>query len=598
MKNMSRLRALAVSIDRSLKTDGVTGTFKKAVRRIIRAMTRILRARLSRPYRLSSRERQRQSAFLFSQNITISLIVPLYNTPQTYLTELIESVKSQTYSRWQLCLADGSDDGNTYVEKICREAAQADSRIIYRRLEHNFGISENTNRCIEMSSGEYLGLLDHDDLLHPAALFEVMTAIGKQSADFIYTDENTFRRTPKDAYLPNFKPDFAPDMLRSQNYICHFTVFARVLLEKVGLFRSRYDGSQDYDMVLRLTEMAEKIIHIPKILYYWRASSGSVASDVGVKCYAIEAARAALTQHLKRMGLDGTVEDSRVPSTYRIRYRIKDEPRISILIPNKDHAEDLKKCIETIISLTTYQNYEIVIVENGSEEPRTFALYEYLRTHKNIRIEVWTEKFNYSAINNFGFQYTCGEYVLLLNNDIIVITPDWLQEMLMFAQRPDVGAVGAMLYYPDDTIQHAGVIVGLGGVAGHSHKGFKRGEVGFMYRTTIAQNLSAVTAACMMLPRYVYEEVGGLDETFEVAFNDVDMCMRIRKAGYLIVFTPYAEMYHCESKSRGIENTPTKRKRFEGEVFRFKERWAKELKDGDPYYNINLTLDNEKFLPR
>lgn len=592
-----RFSALIYATAKSLRSDGLMRTLNKIVTRILRILIRIKR-QLSRPYRLSRGERKRQSSFVFPKDITFSILVPLYNTPKTYLAELIASVKNQTYARWELCLSNGSDEAHNYVEFLCRQTAAADSRIVYRRLEYNRGISENTNCCIEMSSGDYLGLLDHDDLLHPAALFEVMKAICGQSADFIYTDESTFKRKPKDAYCPNYKPDYAPDTLRSQNYICHFTVFARTLIDKVGMFRRCFDGSQDYDMVLRLTEAAGKIVHIPKVLYYWRASESSVAADVSVKVYALEAARAALAEHLERVGLKGVIDDSRVPSTYRVRYKIQGDPLISILIPNKDHVDDLKKCIGSILCLTTHRNYEIVIVENGSKETRTFAFYEQLRQNENIRIEVWSDQFNFSAINNFGFQYTRGDYVVLLNNDIVVITPDWLQEMLMFAQRPDVGAVGAMLYYPDDTIQHAGVIVGLGGVAGHAHKNLKRGEVGFMYRAAIAQNLSAVTAACMMVPRHVYEEIGGLDEEFEVAFNDVDMCMRIRKTGYLVVFTPYAELYHCESKSRGQENTSAKRKRFESEVLRFKDRWAEELEVGDPYYNPNLTLNAEDFTVR
>lgn len=589
-----RIRAIFRGILKSLCNNGFWGTIKKIVQRVARKICK----RKTLHYKLSRQERRRQDTYVFPRDVKISILVPLYNTPETFIIELLASVKSQTYKNWELCLTDGSDEAHNYVERICRLAVKTDRRIVYYKLEQNLGISENTNRCIEISSGDYLGLLDHDDLLHPAALFEVMKAICVQGADFIYTDENTFRRNPKDAFCPNYKPDFAPDMLRSQNYICHFTVFARSLLEKVGLFYSRFNGSQDYDMVLRLTEAARCIVHIPKVLYYWRASENSVATDVSIKAYAIEAAKAALTEHLKRSGLNGTVEDARVPSTYRVRYEIKGEPLISILIPNKDQADDLKKCISSIQSLTTYKNYEIVIVENGSEDAETFALYEQVSQYSNIRVVVWEGRFNFSAINNFGFHYIRGDHVVLLNNDIVVITPDWLQEMLMFSQRRDVGAVGAMLYYPDDTIQHAGVIVGLGGVAGHSHKNFKRGEVGFMYRATIAQNLSAVTAACMMIPRRVYKQINGLDEKFEVAFNDVDMCMRIRQMGYLIVFTPYAELYHGESKSRGHEDTAEKRKRFEGEVLRFKTRWAAELKAGDPYYNPNLTLDAEDFSAR
>lgn len=541
-------------------------------------------------------ELEAQRTEVFPRSIKFSVVVPLYNTPEKFLHEMIRSVIDQTYADWELCMADGSDEAHGNVERICRQYMRKDLRIKYQRLEENLGISGNTNACLEMATGDYIGLFDHDDLLHPAALHEVMRAICEQDADFIYTDENTFHEKPEDAFCPHFKPDYAPDTLRSYNYICHFTVFSRELLDEVGKFRREFDGSQDYDMVLRLTEKASKIVHIPEILYFWRAHSGSTAGDISAKPYTMDAARRALGEHLDRVGLVGEVEDSSIPSTYRIKYTISGCPKVSIVIPNMDHADTLRTCISSILEKTTYENFEIVIIENNSRKEETFAYYDELKTDPRIQIVTWEGKFNYSAINNFGVREAAtGEYILLLNNDIEVITPDWLQEMLMFAQRPDVGAVGAMLYYPDDTIQHAGVVLGIGGVAGHAHKYFPRGDFGYMSRATIAQDLSVVTAACVMLPRTVWDEVGGLDETFEVAFNDVDLCMRIRKAGYLIVWTPYAELYHYESKSRGAEDTPEKKKRFEGEVRRFQARWKSELAAGDPYYNPNLTLVREDF---
>lgn len=541
-------------------------------------------------------ELEAQRTEVFPRSIKFSIVVPLYNTPEKFLHEMIRSVIDQTYADWELCMADGSDEAHGNVERICRQYMRKDLRIKYQRLEENLGISGNTNACLEMATGDYIGLFDHDDLLHPAALHEVMRAICEQDADFIYTDENTFHEKPEDAFCPHFKPDYAPDTLRSYNYICHFTVFSRELLDEVGNFRREFDGSQDYDMVLRLTEKASKIVHIPEILYFWRAHSGSTAGDISAKPYTMDAARRALGEHLDRVGLVGEVEDSSIPSTYRIKYTISGCPKVSIVIPNMDHADTLRTCISSILEKTTYENFEIVIIENNSRKEETFAYYDELKTDPRIQIVTCEGKFNYSAINNFGVREAAtGEYILLLNNDIEVITPDWLQEMLMFAQRPDVGAVGAMLYYPDDTIQHAGVVLGIGGVAGHAHKYFPRGDFGYMSRATIAQDLSVVTAACVMLPRTVWDEVGGLDETFEVAFNDVDLCMRIRKAGYLIVWTPYAELYHYESKSRGAEDTPEKKKRFEGEVRRFQARWKSELAAGDPYYNPNLTLVREDF---
>ena len=545
---------------------------------------------------VSEEELERQRSVKFDRSITFSILVPLYNTPIEFLTQMIRSVQNQTYGKWELCLADGSDAEHGEVRKYCADAARADKRIKYKKLRENKGISENTNECLRMSTGEYIVLFDHDDLLHPSALYENMKVICAEGADFIYSDENTFHVDPSDAYCPHFKPDYAPDTLRSYNYICHLTVFQRGLLEKAGGgFRKQFDGSQDYDMVLRLTEQAQHIAHIPKILYYWRGHEGSVASNISAKAYTVDAAKAALTEHLKRIGLKGKVLDSSVPSTYRIQYDIDGTPLISIVIPNMDHISDLKKCIDSITEKSTWHNWEIIIVENNSRNAETFEYYRSLEGRPEIRVVTWKGPFNFSGICNYGARAAKGDYILLLNNDIEVITPGWLEQMLMFAQRSDVGAVGAMLYYPDETIQHAGVIVGLGGVAGHSHKYFPRGHVGYSYRLTLAQNLSAVTAACCLIPRRVWEQINGLDESFEVAFNDVDMCLRIRKAGYLIVWTPYAELYHYESKSRGQEDTPDKKQRFQGEIDRMQERWHDVFMTGDPYYNPNLTLDREDF---
>lgn len=546
-------------------------------------------------WNISAHELREQRKAVFSKKIKLSVLVPLYNTPEAYLREMIESVQNQTYKNWELCLADGSDAEHANVGGIVASYAKKDRRIKYKKLENNEGISENTNKCLEMATGDYIALFDHDDLLHPSALYENMRVIEEQDADFIYSDEDTFSKTPADAYCPHYKPDFSPDTLRSYNYICHFTVFKKELLSQTGWFRKEYDGSQDYDMILRLTEKAKVIAHIPRILYYWRAHPASVASNVSAKTYCMDAAKAALDAHLERVGLKGKATDASIPSVYKINYEITGNPLISIIIPNKDHREDLLKCIQSILEKSTYENFEIIVVENNSEEEETFACYKELEKNSKIQVVYWKKEFNYSAINNFGFQYTNGEYIVLLNNDIEIITGDWIQEMLMFAQRQDVGAVGAKLYYPDNTVQHAGIILGIGGVAGHSHKYFDRDAYGYASRLMLAQNLSAVTAACMMMPRRVFEEVGGLDEGFQVAFNDVDLCMRIRRAGYLIVFTPFAEFYHYESKSRGYEDTPEKVDRFNSEIQRFYDRWDHVLEEGDPYYNPNLTLRTEDF---
>lgn len=548
-----------------------------------------------RHYELTKDEERKQREHQFDNPLKISILVPLYNTKEIFLRDMISSVQNQTYSNWELCLADGSDDEHSEVEKICLEYAKNDKRICYKKLQKNGGISENTNACLTMATGDYIGLFDHDDILHKAALYEVMKVVEEEQADMIYTDEATFYHKPEDAYLPHYKPDYSPDTLRSYNYICHFTVFSRKLYEQIGYFRKLYDGSQDYDFILRLTEKAEKIVHIPKLLYYWRAHEASVASQLSAKPYTIVAAKKALQAHLERIGLQGNVEDSAILSTYKIDYEIIGEPKISILIPNKDHVDDLDKCVQSILKKSTYDNYEIIIIENNSTEDSTFAYYKSLEENEKIKVVYWEREFNYSAINNFGASNATGEYYLLLNNDVEVLTERWLEEMLMFAQRKDVGAVGAMLYYPDDTVQHAGVILGIGGVAGHSHKYFKRGDYGYSSRLTIAQNLSCVTAACLMVKKSVFDEVKGLDEGFAVAFNDVDFCMKIRKAGYLNVFTPYAELYHYESKSRGLEDTKEKQLRFKGEIDRFQSKWGHELEKGDPYYNVNLSLIREDF---
>lgn len=575
---------------------GLRATWQKMS---IRRRTRKLLHNRAKKTQLTKKRAAYESEFHFARNIKISIVCPLYNTPQNFLNEMIKSVRAQTYAGWELCLADGSDGDHAYVGETVMKYAETDPRIRYHKLEQNGGISENTNAAIDLATGEYLGLLDHDDLLHPSALFDVMTVINEQYADFIYTDESTFNKVPKDAYLPHYKPDYAIDNLRANNYICHFSVFSRELMDKSGRFCSDYDGSQDYDMILRLTENARKIVHIPRILYFWRAHEHSTAQDIGAKPYVIDAAHRAIEAHLNRCHIDARVINAAVPSTYHIIYHVRGTPKISILIPNMDHIDLLDMCLQSIYRKSTYPNFEIVIVENNSHEDKTFRYYNRIqKEYDNLRVVYWTKEFNFSAINNFGAAYCTGEYLLLLNNDIEIITPDWMEQMLMYAARGDVGAVGAMLYYPDNTIQHAGVIIGLGGVAGHAHKNLPRGSFGYMGRAAYAQNFSAVTAACLLMPRHVFDEIGGLDEGYQVAFNDVDMCLRIREKGYLIVFTPYAEAYHHESKSRGLEDTPAKIRRFQSEITRFQSRWEDFLKRGDPYYNVNLTLEGEGFTER
>ena len=539
----------------------------------------------------------RQKNISFNQSICFSIIVPLYNTPKKFLREMIESVLNQSYSNWELCLADGSDDKHKFVEEIVMEYANIDKRILYKKLDENMGISGNTNACLEMAQGDYIVLFDHDDLLHSYALFKCMEVIEKEQADFIYSDEMVFEDEIANVKTIHFKPDFSPDTLRSHNYICHLCCFSKPLYNQVGGFSLDHNGSQDYDMVLRLTEKANKIKHISEVLYYWRSHPGSVASDINVKPYCRDSAIKAIDDHLKRIGLNGKAKDSFVPSTYKVEYGIRDDKLVSIIIPNKDHIDVLDKCLKSLYKKTTYSNFEIIIVENNSENKDTFEYYERVKTqYANLKVVVWDGPWNYSAINNFGVKHASGDYYLLLNNDVEVITPSWLEEMVMFIQRDDVGAVGSMLYYPDDTIQHAGLILGINGSAGHSHKHAVRDSIGYVHRLCIAQNLSGVTGACLMTKRSIWDEIQGLDESFAVSFNDVDFCLRIRQAGYLIVFTPYAELYHYESKSRGLDESPEKKERMEKEAKHLRDRWPESIQvGGDPYYNKNLTHKTEGF---
>lgn len=532
-------------------------------------------------------KKQKESCLKFIEKPLISIVVPLYNTDKDHLLEMIQSVRLQSYRNWELCLADGSDDAHGYVKQICLVEARKDRRILYRKLKENGGISANTNCAVGMASGEYISLLDHDDLLHPCALFETAKAIIHQKAEMIYTDEATFHVLPADAYNFHLKPDYAPDTLRCNNYICHFLTFSRGLLEKTGGFRTECDGAQDFDMVLRLTEQTDRIVHIQRILYFWRAHSKSTAADVAAKPYVIQATLRSVNDHLKRTGMKGCAEMAVDWGMFcRICYEICGMPMVSVIIPNYEHLETLRTCLDSIIRKTTYPNYEILIVENNSTSPELFSYYRKLEeTDSRIRVVQYKGSFNYSAINNFGVRYARGEYLLLLNNDTEVIAENWIEEMLMFAQRKDVGAVGAKLYYPDDTVQHAGVGIGIGPVAAHLFHQSGRLDPGYFARLLYVQNLSAVTGACMMIRREVWDRLDGLDEQFAVAFNDIDLCMRIRKAGYLIVFTPYAELYHCESLSRGAEDNEEKRKRFSGEIDLFRSRWKQELLNGDPYLN-------------
>lgn len=554
-------------------------------------------------------ERKLQSETEFDKAIVFSILVPLYNTPKKFLIDMIESVVNQTYGGWELCLADGSDDEHAYVGELCKQYASKDSRVVYKKLEKNEGISGNTNQCYEMATGNFIALFDHDDVLHPSVLYEYMKVICEQDADYIYCDETTFKgnKTIDDMITLHFKPDFSIDNLRANNYICHFSAFDRKLLEGMDLFRSQFDGSQDHDMILRLTSRARNVVHVPKLMYYWRSHKASVASNINAKSYAIDAAKGAVADHLRTCGFENfEISSTKAFETiFRIRYELNGNPKVSIIIPNKDHVDDLKRCISSILEKSTYDNYQIVIIENNSTTDEIFAYYEELKSHANIKVVTWDsskskdkeEGFNYSAICNYGVQHSDGEYVLLLNNDTEVITLDWIEELLMYAQREDVACAGAKLYYPDNTIQHAGVVIGLGAhrTAGHTHYRCASTNLGYMGRLCYAQNATAVTAACLLVSRAIYDEVGGLDEDFRVALNDVDFCLKCREKGYLNVFTPFAELYHYESVSRGDDTNGASAQRYNEESERFRNKWAEILAKGDPYYNPNFSLDRSDY---
>ena len=544
--------------------------------------------------------RMEQENWEFKENYKISILVPLYNTPENFLREMIDSVLAQTYKNWELCLADGSDVEHKYVEEICRDYMTEDKRIVYEKLEKNEGISGNTNRCYKLATGDYIGLFDHDDLLHPCVLFEYARVIEEQGADYVYCDEATFTGDSINNMITlHFKPDYAVDTLRANNYICHFSVFKKSLLQETELFRKECDGSQDHDMILRLTSIAKKVVHVPRILYYWRAHAGSVASNINAKTYCIDSAKRAVSDHLHQYGIYNTaITSTRAFETiFRLQYELTTDGLVSVLIPNCDHAEELRKCVEAIRTKNTYENYEILIIENNSKDDATFAYYKELADDPKVRIIKYEGEFNYARINNFAAKEAKGEFLLLLNNDVEFINKDFVKELLMYAQREDVGAVGAKLLFSDDTIQHAGIVIGLGAhrTAGHIHYKDENAHIGYMGRLCYAQNVSAVTGAALMVKKKDYDAVGGLDENYAVALNDVDFCLRLREKGLLNVFTPFAEAYHYESASRGLDTVPEKAKRYEEECAKFKQRWKALLEKGDPYYNPNFTLDRSDY---
>lgn len=548
----------------------------------------------------SEEELERQRNTHFDYEPRLSIVIPVYKTPERYLQEMLDSIVNQTYSKWEVCIADGSPRGESR-ERLIKRYADRDTRFKYVILGENKGISGNTNAAMDMAQGDFLVLADHDDTLTPDALFECVKAMNEDPLyDVIYSDEDKLDMDGQALFDPHFKPDFNPDLLTSVNYICHLFVVNRNLVEVIGGFRQEFDGAQDYDFIFRCTEQARKVHHIPKVLYHWRCHMNSTASNPESKMYAFEAGARVIKAHYDRMGIAvDSVEKGVDYGIYHTRFHLDEEPLVSVIIPNKDHRADLDLCLTSLLDKGTYRNLEVIVVENNSTEPETFDYYEELQEkRKNVRVVTWKREFNFSAINNYGVTFAHGEYLLFLNNDVEVIEPDVIREMLGYARRDDVGIVGARLLYQDDTIQHAGVVIGFGGIAGHTFIGLHQAENSYFHRAMCAQDYSAVTAACMMSKRSLFDQVGGFREELAVAFNDIDYCLKIRSLGKKVVYNPYALLYHYESKSRGLEDTPEKVERFNREVARFIGYWPEIVINGDPYYNPNLTLRKSNFALR
>lgn len=532
------------------------------------------------------------------QGPCISIVVPLYNTPARYFKQMTGSVRKQTYTNWQLVMMDASDAAHAEVSAKAAALAQKDARFVYRKIE-NGGIAANTTKGFAVATGAYLTLLDHDDVIYPNALYDVVRSIQSTGADFLYSDEIVLSDDFKQLGGYHFKPDFAPDYLRGVNYITHLAVFSRKLLDAAGAYESpEYDGAQDHDLILRLTEKATKIHHIKKSLYVWRAAAGSTAQTMDAKPYAIAAGERAINAHLQRVGLQGEARAiPGAPGAFQLHYELTGHPRITVMIPNKDHTDDLDRCLTSLYKNAGYDNFEVLVIENNSTDPETERYYAQIsQKFADCRVVRYQGGFNFSAINNFGAQFANGEHLLLLNNDIEITSKDFLRELLSYSQRPDVGAVGAKLIYPDNEIQHAGVIMGINGSAGHSHKGHPADAVGDMYRLVTTQDFMAVTGACLMTKTALYREMGGLDaEKFAVAYNDVDYCLKLWKKGLLNVYTPLAQAIHYESRSRGLDTLSENAKRYEREKANFYEKYQPYIDNYDPYYNPHFTNKVENF---
>lgn len=548
--------------------------------------------------RVTKKNLETQSKTKFAYSPKISILVATFNTKEEYLKEMIDTVVNQSYSNWELCIADGST--NDFVEKYVHEHYSSyGDKIKFKKLDQNYGISGNTNKAFEMATGDYITVYDHDDTLELDCFYEIVKALQEYRYDVLYTDEDKFDDSTKMYNDPNLKPDFSEDLLRSHNYITHLFIVNKKIVDEVGYYNSEFDGSQDYDYIFRCVEKANAVYHIPRILYHWRMHPESTAQNPENKMYCYDAGKRAIEAHYKRIGVEATVEFLPKPmyGMYHTIYSTKDNPLVSILIPNYNYKAILKTCIDSLYNVNTYKNFEIVIVENNSTEKEIFDYYEELKKlHDNIQVVTYKGEFNYSRINNFGMKYTKGDYVLLLNNDTEMISPNALSEMVGCILRPEVGAVGAKLLYEDDTVQHAGVVIGFSGYAGHVNHGINKDDYGYMVRARINCNYSAVTAACMMVKKSVFNQVGGFDEQFVVACNDVDLCLKICKEKYLIVYNAFALWHHYESKSRGYDDASQEKTwRFNKEVEKFQDKWKDVLINGDPFYNSNWNIQYGPF---
>jgi len=544
-------------------------------------------------------ERAAQIIAQLQSPVSIALVMPVFDVDRRWLLAAVDSVRRQFYPHWQLCIADDASTRAETIAALDEVAALGDARIHIRRLPTNLGIAGASNAALAMATGDFVGLLDNDDALTRDALLEVARTIARDDPDVIYSDEDKLEADGRHSEA-HFKPDFNIDYFFSINYVCHFSVLRRSLLERIGGFRAGFDGAQDYDLLLRATESGERVAHVPKVLYHWRKTASSTALASTAKPRSWEAGRRALAESLARRGIDATAEAGPYPNTYRVRRAIAADPLVSIIVPFRDKPELLSTCIRSLLRNTDYAHYEILGIDNASAEDATLAEMRTLqRLDARIRFVRYDAPFNYSALNNFAVRHARGEHLLLLNNDTEAIHPGWLGAMLEHSQRAEVGVVGAKLLYPDRRIQHAGVIVGIGGVAGHAHLNEPSDRPGYFARAQLVQDLSAVTFACAMTRRAVFEQLGGLNEQeLAIAFNDIDYCLRAREAGYLVVYTPFAELFHHESRTRGYEDNPEKQARFFREITYMQRRHQAILASGDPCYNPNLRLDTGDFSAR